>query len=29
MNNRIFESIMLGALFLLMGSCKKSIPAST
>lgn len=24
MNNRIFESILLCALFLLMGSCKKS-----
>ena len=28
MNNRIFEYILLCALFLLMGSCKKSIPAS-
>ena len=28
MNNRIFEAILLCALFLLMGSCKKSIPAS-
>lgn len=29
MNNRIFESILLCALFLLMGSCKKSTPVST
>ena len=29
MNNRIFESILLCALFLLMGSCKKSTHAST
>ena len=29
MNNRIFETIFLCALFLLMGSCKKSTPAST
>ena len=28
MNNRIFEAILLCVLFLLMGSCKKSIPAS-
>ena len=29
MNNRIFESILLCALFLLMGSCKKSTPVYT
>lgn len=29
MNKRIFESILLCALFLLMGSCKKSTPVST
>lgn len=29
MNNRIFETILLCALFLLMGSCKKSTPVST
>lgn len=29
MNNRIFETIMLCALFLLMGSCKKGIHAPT
>ena len=29
MNNRIYESILLCALFLLMGSCKKSTPVST
>ena len=29
MNTRIFETIFLCALFLLMGSCKKRTPAST
>lgn len=29
MNNRVFDAILLCALFLLMGSCKKSTPVST